>query len=520
MDIVDIIYKYAKKEGFYIDKSEFLFQLQSHPNYPNLVAVVDTLNFFDISSGVFRVDTQEYHLLPLNFVTFLDLNSKSEPYFIEKRERDYFYNFGKRKIKVTETEFENITGGIFLFIEKEDKTTSLNSNQYLKYLPVALLISFILCQVFLKSTNFVNTIFLLFSASGLLLSIFALKDFFGINSSFVNNLCNANSGTDCTAVITSKKWRLFDHINFSDLSLLFFSSQLLGHILFLFTSLESQFFIIQKSLLYLALPFAVLSIYYQKFVEKKWCTICLSIIFVLLIELVYLTFFHYNWSFPTIESVLLLGTVFFSLLVIWQGIKKVLTKQKELREFFIKGSRFSRNYEIFKNTLVTGNKISLPSMTFELGNKECEKNLIISTNPFCGYCKEAHFLLEKVSNKHSNDLSLKIILNVDLDALYSDKKEFCLRLVSIYLLETPQKFSESIHYWFENKNIDIWNKQYSYIQIAEKAEEILKSHHLWAVNNKYQFTPAIFINRFPYPQKFDRDNLPYFMEEVLEDEDW
>lgn len=45
------IFLYLKKQNIQVDKSEFQFQLQSHPDFPNLLAIVDTLNFFDISAG-------------------------------------------------------------------------------------------------------------------------------------------------------------------------------------------------------------------------------------------------------------------------------------------------------------------------------------------------------------------------------------------------------------------------------------------------------------------------------------
>lgn len=269
MDIVDIIYKYSKKEGLYIDRGEFVFQLQSHPNYPNLVAVIDTLNFFDIPSGAFSIEPEEYYLLPSNFITFLNLHDKTEPYLIEKIEQDYFYNVGKRKNKIIETEFSNKTNGIFLFIENEEKSKSPKSSKNIKFLPLILLVCLLVYQIFLKSTNFTNTIFLLFSTIGLSLSIVALKDTFGINGSFLNNLCNANSGADCTTVINSKKWKIFEHVNFSDLSLLFFSTQFFLQILSILIGNEFQFFLIQKPLLYSALPFILLSVYYQKFVEKS-----------------------------------------------------------------------------------------------------------------------------------------------------------------------------------------------------------------------------------------------------------
>lgn len=38
--------QYLEKEDIFIGKNEFLFQIQSHPNYPSLLSVADTLRIF------------------------------------------------------------------------------------------------------------------------------------------------------------------------------------------------------------------------------------------------------------------------------------------------------------------------------------------------------------------------------------------------------------------------------------------------------------------------------------------
>lgn len=49
------LFQYLEKEGIFIDKNEFLFQMQSHPYYPSLLSVADTLSFFGVINGIVRV---------------------------------------------------------------------------------------------------------------------------------------------------------------------------------------------------------------------------------------------------------------------------------------------------------------------------------------------------------------------------------------------------------------------------------------------------------------------------------
>lgn len=42
----NFLFYYLEKENLTIDKSEFLFQIQSHPDYPSSLSIADTLSFF------------------------------------------------------------------------------------------------------------------------------------------------------------------------------------------------------------------------------------------------------------------------------------------------------------------------------------------------------------------------------------------------------------------------------------------------------------------------------------------
>ncbi len=42
----NFLFQYLEKEDIFIDKNEFLFQIQSHPDYLSLLSIADTLRFF------------------------------------------------------------------------------------------------------------------------------------------------------------------------------------------------------------------------------------------------------------------------------------------------------------------------------------------------------------------------------------------------------------------------------------------------------------------------------------------
>ena len=80
------LFQMLEKENLTIDKTEFEFQIQSHPDYPSLLAIADTLSFFNIDNGVIRIAISDIELLPDRFVTLLkEEESDAKLYFIEKK---------------------------------------------------------------------------------------------------------------------------------------------------------------------------------------------------------------------------------------------------------------------------------------------------------------------------------------------------------------------------------------------------------------------------------------------------
>lgn len=51
---IEAVFLYTQSQNISIDKQEFEFQIETHPDYPSLLAFSDTLNFFDIPNIAFN----------------------------------------------------------------------------------------------------------------------------------------------------------------------------------------------------------------------------------------------------------------------------------------------------------------------------------------------------------------------------------------------------------------------------------------------------------------------------------
>jgi len=516
------LFQYLEKEQISIDKAEFEFQMQSHPDYPSLLAISDTLSFFNIHNGVMRVEFSDIDLLSDRFVALMkDENSNPQLFIIERIENNYFYSYDKKPIAILKSEIEKRWLRIVLLLEKSEngEETKPRINNWLWFLSIVIMLLLVMVLGSLK-IDLSTKLFLVLPAVGLLFSVAALKDLFGSKSELLNSFCNMTVSTSCVTVVGSSKWKIFEIVNFSDLSMVFFGSQFLGLLAFLLSGSSASYFNIQQILLISSVPVLFASLYYQKYVEKKWCPICLVIISVILLELGYLFVLRSTFFTLAVMPIVIYGLVFISVLLAWFALKKLLLSKKELKEFQIKGTRFMRNYYVFKNSLVASAKTnfhSLSSGNLVVGNENSPLKITLVTNPFCGHCKEAHSIVEEIYKKNKDNVYVDFRFNFKIEHGNSDFEKVHQKLICIYYDNGQEAFLKALHNWFENNDE-------SKLVVCEKStindvkiNEILNEQYLMNRANNIQFTPSIIINGFEYPKMFDRNQLRFYISDLIED---
>lgn len=515
------LFSYLEKEKIDIDKDEFIFQIQSHPYYPSLLSISDTLNFLNVDNIAVKVNSDEIDKLPTRFVCLLsNENFESKLFFVEKRGDNYLCIDDKKTKTLSKSELANNWKEIVLIAEKQEIEKNIKTQKYFTLFPIVTVVLFF-AVLFTLNSNLNIILFILFPILGILLSIGALKDLFGTKSELINKFCNITSATSCETIIKSSKWKIFKFVNFSDLSITFFSFQFLGLFYFLVLNDITSFFSFQAILIYISIPIILSSLYFQKFIEKKWCPICLLIISVIIGELIYIILNNITITSITISSILSLIFIYLLTTTFWFTLKKTLQNLKELKEFQFKANRFMRNYEVFKNNLKK-NKISFfPNTPIVLGNKNSKLVITIISNPFCGYCEKAHSILNSILEKHQDNLQINIILKTDINSENETNQLFFRTLLDMYISHDEKVFLDALAQWFNIKNVNDWLKDYKIKSIdLASLDSYYNIHNEWCWNNNFTYTPAIFINEYEYPNTYDRDTLEFFINEIIEDTDF
>lgn len=540
------LFRYLEEEKINVSKSEFLFQIQSHPHYPNLVSVTDTLSFFNIASAVLSIEEHKMELLPNHFIALLEIeNNQPQFYFVKSKNAVYFCIQDKKEIRLCKEELMLKWRKIVILAEKSENNIIKKRN-----IDKRIWVLYFICIIFLLLTltqfkiSILTYFFLIFPTLGTLLSIAALKDLFGIESEFLDRLCYINNSINCSTVVKSDRWKVFEILNFSDLSLIFFVTQFFCFYIFVLTGNFSTYFIIQKTLLICAFPVILISVYYQKFIAKKWCTVCLIIIALVFFESLYLT--QLTKPFYNFQPKLLIQYGFIASITTlsWFLLKKTLKSQKKTEELNIIANRFARNYKVFKNNLLASTQIEKNETKIEenivLGNTEALLKIKFITSPFCNFCSDSYAVIKDIIHKYSDKVCIDVHFNFDIKNSDEKSKRVHQELVSIYLKHGQSSFIEALNQWYKHKDESIiykinstkYNKTSAsfketipkVIENVKKREEnlnlILQSQFNWNRKNFINFTPAIIINGFFLPKYYDKNNLIHFINDLSEDEDF
>lgn len=317
----------------------------------------------------------------------------------------------------------------------------------------------------------------------------------------------------------STKWTIFKYVGFGDAGVVFFGYQLLGLLLYANTDYDFEFLQLQSGLLLLSIPFILVSIYYQKFVEKTFCVICLSIIGVLIIEL-FLLINRIGLYFPVIPTFYLSNIALITLLtVFWIQIKDKFEQFNQIKSEEQKSKLLVKNYEIFKFNLIQQEKLALPNESLTIGKDKSDLIIGLLINPFCGHCKDAFILAQELIGIYDN-LKIQIFFNTNYDKLDENDKNFYDILISQHIERGQDAFSNALIDWFNNRNIESWKSKFRNLEIYKtQIIERMSTFYEWTVENNKHLTPSFFINGFEYPREYQRDWLRYYIPDLLEDEE-
>ena len=496
------------------NKEDLGLQLQIHPNYPSFQSITDTLDYFNIDNIAVEVPKEALEQLPENFISLVKNDGYEEIASItKKRNQIEVEHTGLKKKKFNFNEFIEIWEPKIIAVEKNEQSQkSGDSKTFLRPLLLSILALGSIYLLSQKDWDFISILLTILAGTGMILSVFAVRESLGFQSETLHQFCTSVGKSDCNEVINSNTGKLFKEISLADSGILFFGS------LFVYTILYSFNDALILPII-AGIPFVLYSLYSQAFIIKKWCVVCLGMatIFLTMAGLSY-TYFPLEIG---IDAIATFSIVFALIAIGYLFIKNKLVIAKELKSDNVKLSQFKRDEQIF-NHLMSQSETIKDTASFEkeiiLGNPNSGFKIISSTNPMCGYCKGAFEAYKRIYNVLSDKVQIVIRLKVNPDDLENHATIVSLILMEIYHKQGADAFVEAYTKWFDDRTFSNWIKNYSTINYNTPEHiEVLNQQSKWAEDNYLMYTPATVINGSLYPKKYSYDELFHFVNIMAED---
>ncbi|WP_196891521.1 vitamin K epoxide reductase family protein [Aureivirga marina] len=519
--IFDLIYNFLKLHNTQVEKEEMKLQLESHPDFPSLFSITELFNHFSINSSVYEVPVEENTLdyFENSFLAQIKKEKEEEIAIIKINGEIWEISTdGKKFEKIEKPEFLKIWTGICMVIEEVNFESSTNSqNKIVEYSKYFFLITGLIFFFIFGLNSILEYSQFSLSLIGLTFSILILFQELEINSTLGSKICNSENNTGCNSVIKSGMKIL--GFKMSDLTILYFSTSLISWIAFSLLNIQNFTLLFLISLL--SFPIAFYSIYSQKIVLKQWCKLCLGIISILVIQaVIFLSFSDeilINSSFY--NSLLIYSVIGILSMIIWYPIKNLLKKSQELQKTQISFTKFKRDFELFK--LLSEKEVNYPVNKIEneivLGNENGLLEILVVTNPLCGFCKKTHAAIEKVLNKKNENIRIVIRFNVNTNEIH-DGNKIPLRLLELYH-QNKESVLEPMHeIYSEGSNPKNWLQKWGATD-NENFLEILKQEESWCKQNGITFTPLVLVDGKKFPDKFEYEDILYFIDELIEEKE-
>lgn len=510
--MINLLKKYLDISQYSIDKENFEEYYHSHPNFPSLFAVTDSLDVLNIENLSVKIPKTQFEALPDQFICLY------EKEFVLVTKKEHKVSIEKEngiKTKLTLDEFIAGWDEIVLLIEPNSQIAPVsrkNTFMWWYALPIAIVLGL---SVAFQTYDYVSYLLLGTSLLGVLMSIFIVQESFGVQNQTVSKFCKLSAQTSCDSVITSSEGKVFKGVSLSDLPLLFFSTTFLA--LLLKPEFVSRCIVV---LSVISLPMVGYSIWLQKIKIKKWCVLCLAVSVVLIIQSLGVVLSR-NIS----ESFFMSSNIFFLvypaviITSFWFVIKSILNKQKDSENENRQLKKFKRNFEVFqflsKDVPVYEGFETLSGIKF--GSKTAPLKVTLILSPSCGHChtafKEAYELVKASPQK----MRLKILFNVNPDNEENPYRTVVLSLLSLSK-NCPELVEIALVDWHINRlELKVWESKWGMqTQDLLANHETLKQYN-WCQQNEFNYTPVKLVNGKQFPNEYAISELKYFINNFSEE---
>jgi uncharacterized membrane protein len=497
----------VQKLGLNVTENTLKSAFKFHPDYPSLSTLSDVLSEWKVDNLAVKISIQQ--LQEINFPAIAHIDDGREGYFVllQKFENQQVTYWDSEKGTITESIelFTSKWQGVTLlleiteksaepnFVENSRKQTFSTAEKWLGFITLGL----VAWGGFMIAETWQNALLWLIVGLGTAVSTIILLGEYGIKNPTIEKLCNLNNQTNCDTVLASSGSKLFKYFSWAEIGFWYFvGSSIFTLICFLSHQFDYLSTLTIVSLI--ALPYTVFSVYYQWQIVKKWCTLCLVIQAILVLEFIIL--FNDNaLSISSINSVYLLTISLLLPTAIWGFIKPSLEKARTLPDLERSVMTYRYNTNLFTNLLENQRYVHTGMSNITAGNPEASVLITMVSNPFCGPCAKAHEAVEKLLEGYTDYIKVEYVFTGN-----PQSEEVIKHLCSL----PEEQQHEALHDWYKVVNYEKWAAKYPTI-ISQDAENQLIEHRAWSNQAQISHTPTFFVNGKELVSPYTIQDLKY-----------
>jgi hypothetical protein len=507
-DPVNIVAALLRELSVPVTDATIRDSLLSHPNYPSLLCVSDSLEQWGLDTMALDIAPSGLSHLPCPFLAHCPTVG-DDPYWIVKSAGDdgLVCMDSRRRIRpVAFQDFCGVWDGKVLVMEKRavygeaDYPVRRRAERWGRMrivlgVLVLLLPMVAALRVYVREGGDGGYFSALLAGNilGVVLVLLLQGYEYGWAGAGLKRWCSLNGKMSCAAVLQSRGARLWKDVSWGDLGLVYFAGSLAYGWLVAYGGLSPEPLVLCN---YLSVGYVVFSLLYQGLVVRKWCFLCLLVQGVLVGEgLAALVTgqpagLADGMSFVFVQAIA--GVSWILLKPLWVRSMEAVVLRRGL-------TRLKRNELVFRGLL--GSEDALKSdpggVGLVIGDGQAERSLVLVSNPYCAPCGKMHQKLERLLEKDRR-WKVRIIFSIagqDEDAVGAVRSFF-------HAADTGGEagLRRALHDWYgemkkgaEGIGTDK--------RIAEMAD--------WCRKEEIRYTPAVFVDGRRLPEPYDIGDLQF-----------
>ncbi len=496
---------------YHISEEDWANAVQKQSYYPQLNAVSDIFELFNIRHMIAKVPFEYFDQLPDNFLCILNDHGVPQTVWIqEKYDSTVSVRFMNNSVEeLSLIEIGQLWSEFILLLEENPPVNkafnfnkSIKSSHYGRFYMGGAAALICVMLVYLFTINIFSGILFFLSLSGLMVSFFSIYKSVGLQSKFINRFCSTLKYVNCDKVLGSEQGSIFN-IAYTDLSLAhFLTLSLVGIFSFADRAIYSIYLLLMPIIGIVLLS----SIYLQLFKIKKICSLCMLIIFISIAQLIiFVTQIDFSIN---LINVLYPSTLF--ILFVWGiGVVKELINgfQRLQFESIVKYPVY-KSFDTFRHflsqemVLAQDDFAALTKIEF---TQHSGNNITFLLSTACISCKKSYITFRKILYYYQHDIGIQLIIVEDQKDLNS--------MINAITSDPQVKLEILDDYFLNNTDYDTWlSKWFPGTEIVEN----VINHAILTEYQMYDF-PAVLVNRQRFPDKYFVEDIILFLTPMIKE---